>query len=234
MSEGIAERVARVNERLASACARAGRSAESVTLVAVSKNHPPESVCQAAACGLRVFGENRVQEARAKIPECPGSLDWHLVGHLQSNKAKLAARLFSTIHSVDSIELLTLLDACAAEEGKTLRVFLEVNIAGEGTKFGLKPDRLESVLESASRLMRVDVIGLMAMPPVTPTPEGARPYFQKLRELRDRLRAASGFPLDELSMGMSHDFEVAIAEGATHVRVGTDIFGKRPAREEVE
>lgn len=232
MGSELSDRITRVRERLSRACTAAGRPESSVTLVAVSKNHPAESVCAAAAEGISVFGENRVQEARQKIPLCPGRLDWHLVGHLQSNKVKLALPLFSTIHSIDSAELLHYVNELAAKDGRTLRVFLEVNVSGEGTKFGLKPGDVEAVLNGATKLMNVNVDGLMCMPPFTPDPEGARPHFRKLRELRDALKASTGFPLPELSMGMSHDFEVAVAEGATLVRVGSDIFGKRPGPEE--
>jgi pyridoxal phosphate enzyme (YggS family) len=232
MSESIADRIARVQERIQRACALAGRARDEVRLIAVSKNHPPESVTEAAASGLRLFGENRVQEAKAKIPSCPGNLEWHLVGHLQSNKVKPAVQLFSTIHSIDSISLLAEVDAHCGKEGLHRQVFLEVNVSGEGTKFGMKPETVEAALEAATRLTRVDVVGLMSMPPFTPDPEGARPHFKRLRELRDQLRSATGFSLDELSMGMSHDFEVAIGEGATIIRVGTDIFGKRTESEE--
>lgn len=223
----IAERVLRVRERIAAACAAAGRDPEGVTLVAVSKTQPPEAVRDAAACGLRVFGENRVQEAGFKIPLCPGHLDWHLVGHLQANKARPAVRLFSTIHSVDSADLLRRIDAIAGEEGRRPRVLLEVNVSGEGSKNGMRPDDVPSALEAANGLHGVEVAGLMTMPPYCEDPERARGFFRALRELRDRCAARTGFTLPELSMGMSMDFEVAIAEGATLVRVGTDLFGAR-------
>lgn len=224
----IAERIERVRARIAAACTRAGRDPESVRLVAVSKNHPPESVAAAAACGLTIFGENRVQEAAAKIPLCPGHLDWHLVGHLQSNKARPAVLLFSTIHSVDSADLLRRLDRIAGEEGRRPRVLLEVNVSGESSKFGLPPEALPAALAAAAECRFVEPVGLMTIPPVCEDPERARSFFRALRELRDRARAESGLALAELSMGMSHDFEIAIEEGATMIRVGTDIFGPRP------
>jgi len=229
--ETIAERIERVRARIAAACARAGRDPSSVRLVAVSKTHPPERVAAAAACGLTVFGENRVQEAAAKIPLCPGHIEWHLVGHLQSNKARAAALLFHTIHSVDSADLLRRLDRIAAEEGRRPRALFEINVSGESSKFGLKPEALPAVLAAAGECRCVEPAGLMTIPPVSEDPERARGFFRALRELRERARAESGFELPELSMGMSHDFEIAIEEGATMVRVGTDIFGPRPRPE---
>lgn len=223
----MADRLARLEERIAAACARAGRPREAVTLVAVSKTHPPETVAEAASLGLRVFGENKVQEARAKIPECPSHLSWHLVGHLQSNKAKPAAELFEVIHSVDSEKLVRLLDAAADDAGRSLKILLEVNVSGESSKFGLHPDAVRPVLEVANACPRLIVGGLMTMAPFAPEPEKARPYFAKLRELRDRLARETGTPLEELSMGMSGDFEPAIEEGATLIRIGTLLFGER-------
>jgi hypothetical protein len=228
MNESFLDRLARVQERMTRACERAGRPADSVRLVAVSKTHGPEAVREAADAGLEIMGENRVQEARAKIPLCPGHLRWHLVGHLQTNKARDAAALFERIHSVDSLKLLTALDRAAEQAGRSaLPVLLEVNVSGEGTKFGLKPDEVPAVLEAANTLTRVQIQGLMTMPPLTPDPADARPHFQRLRTLRDQWRSASGYALEELSMGMSHDFEVAIEEGATWIRLGTILFGER-------
>ncbi|MBU4460548.1 MAG: YggS family pyridoxal phosphate-dependent enzyme [Verrucomicrobia bacterium] len=223
----IAERVGRVRERMAAACRAAGRDPDSVALVAISKTQPPEAVREAADCGLRVFGENRVQEAGFKIPLCPGHLDWHLVGHLQANKARAAVRLFSTIHSVDSADLLCRIDAIAGDEGRRPRVLLEVNVSGEGSKNGMPPDAVRAALETANGLRCVAVAGFMTMPPYCEDPERARGFFRTLRVLRDRCAAETGFALPELSMGMSMDFEVAIGEGATLVRVGTDLFGSR-------
>jgi PLP dependent protein len=229
MSESMADRLARVEERIAAACARAGRSRDEVTLVAVSKTQPPEVVAEAAALGLRVFGENKVQEARAKIPECPGHLAWHLVGHLQSNKAKFAVELFEVIHSVESEKLARTLDAAAEAAGRTLRVLLEVNVSGEGSKFGVKPEDAPALLEAINACPRLVLGGLMTMAPFAPEAEKARPYFRRLRELRDGWARETGIPLEDLSMGMSGDFEPAVEEGATLIRIGTSIFGERKA-----
>jgi PLP dependent protein len=234
MSETISERLEGIEARIAAACARAGRPRGSVQLVAVAKTHPPEAVREAAEAGLRVFGENKVQEAAAKIPLCPGHLSWHLVGHLQRNKAGRAAELFELIHSVDSLRLLETLDRACDELGKTLPVLLEINVAGEASKFGLKPDEVPAVLAASGRFPRVEIIGLMTMPPIRPEPEKARPDFRRLRELRDGWEAPCGVRLPELSMGMSHDFEVAIEEGATFIRIGTALFGERTYSKELE
>ena len=223
----IAENLAAVESRIAAACARAGRPAESVRLLAVSKTYGPEAVRAAAAAGQRLFGENRVQEAAAKIPECPGRLEWHLVGHLQSNKAPQAARLFDWVHSVDSAKVLEALDRQAAEAGRTLQALVQVNVSGERSKSGLAPEAAPAVLALGDRLRNVQVRGLMTIPPLAEDPEKSRPFFRKLRELRDGWGAETGRDLPELSMGMTHDLEVAIEEGATFVRVGTGIFGAR-------
>ncbi|MBT8046443.1 MAG: YggS family pyridoxal phosphate-dependent enzyme, partial [Pontiella sp.] len=193
-------------------------------LLAVSKTKPPEAIREAADCGLRLFGENRVQEAQSKIPLCPSGLEWHLIGHLQTNKAKLAVRFFQMIHSVDSMKLLQALDAHA---DVTLPVLLQVNVSGEAAKFGMTPDEVAGVIEAANRMQKVEVHGLMTIPPFSPDPEKTRVHFAALRDLRDRLQDETGTPLPELSMGMSHDLEVAIEEGSTWVRIGTDLFGKR-------
>jgi pyridoxal phosphate enzyme (YggS family) len=216
-----------VRTRISEACARAGRPVESVKLVAVSKRQGPDAVRALAEAGVELFGESRVQEARQKIPLCPGGLTWHMIGHVQRNKVRDIVRLFSYVHSVDSLRLLEALDGAAAEAGKTLSVLLEVNVSGEGSKFGLAPDEVPAVLERCGSLMNLDVSGLMTIPPFTPESEDARVHFARLRELRDAWRDSSGFPLDELSMGMSHDFEVAIEEGATWIRLGTILFGDR-------
>jgi pyridoxal phosphate enzyme (YggS family) len=230
---GIAENLESVHARIAAACARAGRAPDAVRLLAVSKTYGPDAVRAAAAAGQRWFGENRVQEAAAKIPECPGNLAWHLIGHLQSNKAALAARLFDWVHSVDSAKLLETLDRHAAEAGRTLRALVQVNVSGERSKSGLAPAAVPAVLALAPRLRNVQIAGLMTIPPLAADPETARPFFRKLRELRGEWAAATGLDLAELSMGMTHDLEVAIEEGATVVRVGTGIFGarSRPAPE---
>jgi pyridoxal phosphate enzyme (YggS family) len=227
LTDHIAENLAAVHRRMAAACARAGRSPDSVRLLAVSKTHGPDAVRAAAAAGQVLFGENRVQEAAAKMPECPAHVQWHLIGHLQSNKAAQAARLFDWVHSVDSVRLLEALDRHAGEAGRRLDVLVQVNVSGEGSKSGLAPEGVPAVLARCNELTNVQVRGLMTIPPLTEDPEKARPYFRALRELRDRWAAELGMDLDELSMGMTHDLEAAIGEGATIVRVGTAIFGER-------
>ncbi|TAN37403.1 MAG: YggS family pyridoxal phosphate-dependent enzyme [Verrucomicrobia bacterium] len=227
MAETFQERLEQVQARMAAACARAGRKPDEVQLIAVSKTYGPERVREATECGLRLFGENKVQEAEAKVPMCPGNISWHLVGHLQSNKAGRAVALFDQIHSVDSLKLLQRLEAAAAAEGKRLPVLLEINVSGEGSKFGLRPNAAPEVLQHAGALEYAQIAGLMTMPPFTPEAERARTHFRRLRELRDEWSAQFGVPLLELSMGMSHDFEVAIEEGATWIRVGTALFGER-------
>lgn len=228
MSE-LSDRIEEVRGRMAQACARSGRPSGAVDLVAATKQQAPDVVTAAAACGLTLFGENRVQEARQKLPLCPGGLTWLMIGHLQRNKVRQAVQLFSGIHSVDSLRLLEAVDAAAADAGVDMPVLLEVNVSGEGSKYGLDPAAVPAVLERGAALANVSIDGLMTMPPFTPDPEGARPCFEKLRTLRDGWAAASGFPLETLSMGMSHDFEVAIEEGATLVRVGSRLFGARVA-----
>ena len=234
MKDGIADNLEAVRERIATACARAGRPLESVRLLAVSKTYGPEAVGAAAAAGQTRFGENRVQEAAAKIPACPGHLQWHLIGHLQSNKAAQAAQLFDWIHSVDSLKLLEALDRHAGEAGRRLEVMVQVNVSGERSKSGLAPGEVPAVLAAGSRLPHVQIRGLMTIPPLAEDPEKSRLFFRELRERRDGWAAQTGLDLAELSMGMTHDLEVAIEEGATFVRVGTGIFGARqkPAREE--
>ena len=236
MDGRIAENLETVRGRIAAACARAGRAPEAVRLLAVSKMPGPEAVREAAAAGQARFAENRVQEAAAKIPECPGRLEWHLIGHLQGNKTALAARLFDWVHSVDSAKVLEALDRHAAEAGRRLRVLVQVNVSGERSKSGLAPAAAPEVLALANRLPHVQLAGLMTIPPLAEDPEQARPFFRTLREWRDRWAAELETELPELSMGMTHDLEVAIEEGATFVRVGTGIFGARarPAGEAEE
>ena len=224
----IASNLAVVHERIAAACVRAGRPPESVRLLAVSKTYGPDVVREAFAAGQLCFGENRVQEAAAKIPECPGQIEWHLIGHLQRNKAALAARLFDWIHSVDSAKLLATLDHHAAEAGRRVNVLIQVNVSGERAKSGLPSAAVPEVLALANTLPNVQVCGLMTMPPLSTDPEKARPFFRQLRELSDQWAAELQFDLPELSMGMTHDLEVAVEEGATWVRIGTAIFGPRP------
>jgi pyridoxal phosphate enzyme (YggS family) len=216
-----------IRSRMAAACARVGRPADSVALIPVSKGQPPEVVRAAADLGLAVFGENRVQEAKAKISLCPGRLRWHMIGHLQTNKCRDAVRLFEMIHSVDSLHLAVELDRWAERAARTIAILLEVNIAGESSKFGYAPGRLLEELPELNRLRRLEVHGLMTMAPWTAEPEKARPVFRRLRELRSECESVLGAPMLHLSMGMSGDFEVAIEEGATLVRVGTALFGER-------
>jgi hypothetical protein len=231
MEEPVKDRVARVLERIAHAAARSGRSPESVRLVAVSKTHPVERVAEAYEAGVKVFAENYVQEAEGKVQAFPGA-EWHLIGKLQANKAKKAVSLFAWIQAVDSPRLLVELSRRCVEAGKTLPVLIEVNLAGEGSKAGIPPDELQALLSSAVTLPGVRVRGLMAIPPMTEDPEESRPYFARLRELMSRCVYAEGATgeMTELSMGMSSDFETAIEEGATMVRVGTAIFGSRARR----
>jgi pyridoxal phosphate enzyme (YggS family) len=227
----IADRVAAVRERIARAAARAGRRPQDVTLVAVSKTFPPEAVREAFAAGLRDFGENRVQEAEGKVAalsaERAAGLRWHLVGHLQSNKARKAVPLFDLVHSLDGADLGRRLEHIAAEQQRRLRALVQVDLAGEASKSGLAEGELFSALEDLRELKAVSVVGLMVLPPFEEEPERARPFFRRLRELRDEAARRSLLGGQELSMGMSHDFEVAIEEGATIVRVGTAIFGER-------
>ncbi len=225
----FAANFASVQQRMAAACERAGRDPAAVTLVAVSKNHPPETVQAAAALGLTVFGENRVQEAKAKIPLSPGRLQWHLIGHLQSNKCRDAVELFQMIESVDSLALAQELQKWAAKAARTLPVLLEVNVAGEASKFGYRRDLLLAELAQINALTKLEIHGLMTVAPWSPDPEKVRPVFRRLRELRTECEQVLGAPLPHLSMGMSGDFEVAIEEGATLVRIGTALFGPRAA-----
>lgn len=224
----IAENLAAVRARIEAAAARAGRNAAGVQLIAVSKTIPPEIMSEAVAEGVTTFGESRVQEAKAKIPQLPGKLQWHLIGHLQTNKAREAVELFQMIHSVDSIRLARELDKCAGQPSLTVPVLLECNVSGESTKFGFKPDEVMEMLAELNALRRLEIRGLMTMAPFFEDPQEARPTFSALRELRDQLQQRHGIPLPALSMGMTNDFEVAIEEGATMVRVGTAIFRPEP------
>jgi PLP dependent protein len=232
----VAENIADVRERIDRAARRAGRNPEEITLMAVSKTFGPERVREAYAAGLRVFGENRVQEFSGKIEALRelAAAEWHLIGHLQSNKASKAAEVFAAIDSVDSLKLAEKLNAAAEKLGKTVGVLIEVNVGGEQAKSGVDPtsSELDALLQSAPRLKHLRVRGLMTIPPFTDDPENARPFFRKFREFRDgiRVRNLVGITMETLSMGMSHDFEVAIEEGSTCVRVGTAIFGQRPQR----
>src|SRR3989440_133772 len=226
-------RVERVHSRIEASATRADRDPREVTLVAVSKTHPSSLVREGAAAGLRDFGENRVQEAEGKIAELKkedASLRWHLIGHLQANKARRAVGLFDLIHSVDSASLVGRLERVCAEVGRTeLDVLLQVDLAGEETKSGAGEDELPALVESLKACSRVRCRGLMLLPPFFEDAELVRPYFRRLRKLRDELRARGVFGegVGELSMGMTHDFEIAVEEGATLVRVGTALFGER-------
>jgi len=226
----VAENVERVQQRIQRACRRAGRPVEDVRLIAVSKTQPAEAIRQAYAAGLREFGENRVQEAAAKRKELE-DLDavWHLIGHLQSNKAKQAVRLFNCVHSVDSLNLAEKIDRAAAELGRRLPVLIEVHLGEEASKFGVEEADLLQLAEKIGELPALELRGLMTLPPFFDDPEDVRPFFRHLRELAGRIEARklSGVSMQELSMGMSHDFEIAIEEGAAIVRVGTAIFGER-------
>ena len=226
----IADRLAGVRARIAAAARSAGRDPSSIRLVAVSKTFPIDAIREAYAAGQREFGENRVQEALQKIASTSDlGIKWHLLGHLQTNKAKKAAPAFSTIHSVDSVELLQKIDAAAADAGRAPELLIQVDLAGEATKFGVPPADVLPLFDAAVRCRAARVAGLMTLPPIPESPEDARPWFRRLRELRDQW-LASGVPpsmLAELSIGMSGDFEVAIQEGSTMVRVGTAIFGTR-------
>ncbi len=224
----IAANFESIRDRLRAACARSGRDPASVSLMAVSKGQPPDAVRAAVDAGQVLFGENKVQEAKAKIPLCPGRLRWHLIGHLQSNKCRDAVALFEMIHGVDSPTLAAEINKWADKSGKTMPVLLEVNVAGESSKFGFNPESVIAALPGINRLSRVEIHGLMTIAPWASEPEKARPYFQKLRELKERCEQVLGAPLPHLSMGMSGDFEVAIEEGATLVRIGTSLFGPRP------
>ncbi|MEI6278636.1 MAG: YggS family pyridoxal phosphate-dependent enzyme [Verrucomicrobiae bacterium] len=214
--------------RIGSAAGRAGRDPASVRLVAVSKTHPAEAVREAFDAGQRVFGESKVQEAAPKAALLPSGIEWHFIGHLQTNKIRRALPIFRLFHGVDNSGLARQMDRIAEECGAFPRVLLEVNVSGEVTKFGFTPDALKSEIAPLLALPRVQVAGLMTMAPYSDDPEVARPFFAALRKLRDEIEQQTGTPLPELSMGMSGDFEAAVAEGSTIVRVGSALFGERP------
>jgi PLP dependent protein len=223
----IADRLGRVGARIAEAAQRAHRPTDEIKLVAVSKGHDAEKVRLALENGQLIFGESKVQEARAKIPLLPSHLKWYLIGHLQKNKIRHALPLFELIHSMDSLELGQQMQRVAREDGLYPRVLLEVNVAGEGTKFGFTPEDLSGEMEQLLTLDRLSIEGLMTIPPIAEEAENSRRYFASLRQLRDRLESEFNVKLPELSMGMSDDFEIAVEEGSTIVRVGTAIFGAR-------
>jgi pyridoxal phosphate enzyme (YggS family) len=227
----IAENLKRVRERIAQAAAKAGRAGNEVELVAITKTHPVEKVREAIKAGHSLFGESRVQEARAKVPELPSNLRWHFVGHLQKNKIRHALPLFGLFHGVDSLALAQEMNRIATEEGAHPRVLLEVNVAAEGSKFGFKASALRVEMESVLALPRLSIEGLMCIPPLAEDAEGSRKFFVQLRELRNSLETEFDLKFPHLSMGMTQDFWVAVEEGATLVRVGTAIFGERPKRQ---
>jgi len=226
----IAENLDNVRERLAIAATKSGRSADDIELVAITKTHPADKVREAIEAGQTLFGESRVQEARTKIPELPSNSRWHFVGHLQKNKIRHALSLFEMIHSVDSLALAQDINRIAEEDGLHPRVLLEVNVAGEGSKFGFAPDQLRDQMEALLALPRLSIEGLMCIPPIADESDASRKFFVQLREERDRFEKEFRLKLPQLSMGMTNDFIIAVEEGATLVRVGTAIFGERSAK----
>jgi hypothetical protein len=225
----IAANLNAVRQRIAQACDRAGRDPAAVTLLTVTKGHPAEIVSAAAGLGLSLFGENRVQEARAKIGLCAGRLHWHLIGHLQSNKCRDAVHLFEMIQSVDSLSLAREINGWADKSAKTMPVLIEVNVAGESSKFGYAPEKVMAELKAINALPKIEVHGLMTVAPFSQDAEKVRPVFRRLRELKGQCEGMLGVPLPHLSMGMSGDFEVAVEEGATIIRLGSAILGPRSA-----
>jgi hypothetical protein len=222
MSKTLAQRLESVKNQIRLAAEKAGREADEITLIAVSKTHPISTLQAAIEAGATVFGENKVQEAEGKIAEISG-VEWHLIGHLQSNKARKAVKLFDVIQTVDSIELAERLERICIEENRMeLKIFIQVDLANEMTKNGIKEENLPSLIEFIKNCKCLKLVGLMLLPPYCSDVEKVRPYFRRLREIRDKL-----LPDGKLSMGMSHDFTAAIEEGATHIRVGTAIFGER-------
>jgi PLP dependent protein len=223
----VHENLELIQHRIRAACERAERDVASVTLLGVTKGQPPEAVTEAARLGLTFFGESKVQEAKAKIPLCSGRLRWQMIGHLQSNKARDAVQLFEMIQSVDSLPLAEEINKRCDQLGKTMPILLEVNLAGEASKFGYDPEQLLADLSKVNALPRLEIHGLMTVPPYTTDPNRLRPIFSQMRDLKSRCEQALGAPLPHLSMGMSGDFEIAIEEGATIVRIGTALFGPR-------
>ena len=228
----VSENLEHVRAQTARAATKAGRAVDDVELVAISKTHDAAKVREAIEAGQTLFGESRVQEARVKIPELPSNLRWHFVGHLQKNKIRHALPLFELIHSVDSLALAQDINRIAEEDGLHPRVLLEVNVAGEGSKFGFTPKKLREDLENLLALPRLSILGLMTIPPIAEEAEASRKYFFELRGLRDRLQTEFHVDLAQLSMGMTQDFAIAVEEGATLVRVGTAIFGERSRKKQ--
>ena len=227
MLNNYSPRTSSLLNRIAAAAQRSGREASAIELVAVSKYQPAPKIRAIMEEGLTLFGESRVQEAATKIPLLPAKLHWHFIGHLQSNKIRKALPFFELFHSIDTLDLALAMDRIAGEMGRFPRVLLEVNVSGEASKHGFSPTSLKSSLDQLLRLPRLQVEGFMTMAPLTPEPEATRPYFAQLRQLRDEAARDFGIPLSSLSMGMSHDFEIAIEEGATLVRIGSALFGER-------
>ncbi|MDD5705204.1 MAG: YggS family pyridoxal phosphate-dependent enzyme [Kiritimatiellae bacterium] len=226
--DSFRERLAHIRARMAAACARAKRGADEVELIAVTKTFGPEAVRDAWQAGIAQLGENRVQEAAAKIPTCVSGPEWHLIGHLQRNKVRPALELFTVLQAVDSERLLEQIARVADETGARPRVLLEINVSGEASKFGLTPEAAPAAIEHTLTLPSLTLEGLMTMAPFCPDQELTRPVFARLRDCRDRWERQFGIGLPRLSMGMSNDYEVAIEEGATWVRIGTALFGGRP------
>ncbi|HEY4486057.1 MAG TPA: YggS family pyridoxal phosphate-dependent enzyme [Nitrospiria bacterium] len=231
MTSSVTENLVRIRERMADAARRAGRDPDRISLVAVTKGVPVEKVREAVLSGAGVLGENRVQEALGKMAAVDGAVRWHLIGHLQHNKVRHAVGRFDLIHSLDRSDLAREMDARAARADVRQRVLIQVNVSGEGSKHGVSPDGLEALARETAGLPHLALEGLMTIPPLADDPEASRPYYRCLAGLAEGLKK-EGFLLPELSMGMSNDFEIAIGEGATMVRVGTAIFGPRPAPEE--
>ena len=224
----IVKNVEEIKKRIISACERVGRNPKEVQILAATKTRTPKEIEEAFKAGIELFGENRVQEAREKIPvlrELP--VEWHMIGHLQTNKVKYAVKLFDVIETVDRQKLVDELEKKLSQIGKVMRVFIEVKLSPEETKHGCDPEEVESLARYILNKERLKLEGLMTVPPYMDNPEDVRPYFRRLREIRDRLQDSLGISLPHLSMGMSHDFEVAVEEGATIVRIGTAIFGER-------
>lgn len=223
----LSEIISSIFKKMTYAALRVGRDPSEVKLVAVTKSQPLNKIKEAADLGLRVFGENRVQEAKIKIEQLREfDIEWHMIGHLQTNKVKDAVKYFELIHSVDSEKLAMIINKEAQKIGKIQRVLIQVKLSEEETKYGIAEEKVEELLKLCMKLESLKVEGLMTIPPYFEAPEDVRPYFRKLRQLRDSL-VDKGYPLNELSMGMSHDFEIAIEEGATMVRIGTALFGQR-------
>lgn len=229
MTTQIATNIAAIKQRIAAAASRAGRAPETIRLMAVSKTVEPARIRQAIEAGMTLFGENYVQEAREKIPDIGHTVEWHLIGHLQTNKVKYVVNLFDWIHSVDRLELARELDKRAGQNNRRLNVLIEVNVSGEESKSGAEAPQALELVRQISLLPHLSIRGLMTMPPYSDDPENSRPYFKALCKLRDEISAAAipNIQMNELSMGMTDDFEVAIEEGATIIRVGRAIFGKR-------